>query len=345
MRLIRNAFVRIILVLIATVTGSSAYAAGAVTVMTRNMDAGTDFGFFLANLATNPALGVQLTLQEVAKNNFQQRASLLASEIAAARPDLVGLQEATVWTVPTSTGGEAVLNQLQMLLTALEQQNQTYSVVAVNPLTTLSFPLGGGAVASFFDRDVIIVRNGSPISISDEQAHVYQTLLPPLTVGDTSIPVLRGWLSVDAKLGNTTFRFVTTHLESSGGMYGNPQVDQLQAAQAQELAQAFLSSPYPVVVAGDFNSNATHTPPERTQSYNIMVNAGYVDAWSALRHGIPGFTWPLYLEDPLRNHTQGPLERIDFIFSRGVGATSVNRTGLKAPYPSDHAGVVSKFNF
>src|ERR1051325_455622 len=68
----------------------------AVRVMTKNMDSGTDFGFFFANLQTNPQLGIQLTLQEFQKNNFPLRAALLAQEIAAADPQVVGLQEVTL---------------------------------------------------------------------------------------------------------------------------------------------------------------------------------------------------------------------------------------------------------
>src|SRR5438132_384798 len=106
----------------------------AVTVMTKNMDEGTDFGFFFAN----PNTGVQLTLQEVLKNDYPTRASLLAKEIAASKPDIVGLQEVALWTTPYG-----VIDQLQILLDALAAQGQPYSVVAVNTLTQISFPVAG----------------------------------------------------------------------------------------------------------------------------------------------------------------------------------------------------------
>lgn len=337
---IRNVLLRAALLIFLGASVAWADTGDKVSVMTRNMDAGTDFGFFIANLATDPALGVQLTLQELAKNNFPGRAALLAKEIAAAKPDLVGLQEATIWTVPNPSGGVVVVDQLVLLLQALADEQQPYAVVAVNTLTNLSFPLGGAA-ASFTDRDVIIRRAGSPIAVSNVQAHLYQTQLT-LT---PQITVLRGWLSADASVGQDKFRYVTTHLESSGGLYGNPQVDLIQAAQAQELGQALLNSPIPVVIAGDLNSNATHTPPEQTQAVDIVKSWGFDDTWSDLHHGNPGFTWPLFLEDPLRGHKKGPFERIDFVFARGMYATSAYRTGLKAPYGSDHAGVVANFGF
>lgn len=342
MHSIRKAVIRTVLAVLAGVGLSSAYAGEAVKVMTRNMDAGTDFGFFIANLQTDPALGVQQTLQEVLKNDFPARAWQLAKEIASTKPDLVGLQEVTVWSLPTA-GGTVTIDQLELLLQALssDQYNVPYTVVAANTLTNLGFPIPGVGVARFTDRDVVIRRVGSAVTTSNPSSHSY-TQLVPLT---PDITVKRGWISVDATVGARTFEFVTTHLESSAGLYGNPQVDLIQAAQAQQLAQVFADRPDPVVIAGDFNSNATNTPPDQTQSFNIMLGEGYVDAWSALHRGIPGFTWPLYVEDPLQNRTQGPLVRIDFVFSKDVYPTSVTRTGLQRPFGSDHAGVLATFDF
>ena len=57
MNSIRKAVIRTVLALLAGF-GLSAHAGDAVKVMTRNMDAGTDFGFFIANLQSDPALGV-----------------------------------------------------------------------------------------------------------------------------------------------------------------------------------------------------------------------------------------------------------------------------------------------
>jgi endonuclease/exonuclease/phosphatase family metal-dependent hydrolase len=332
MNFVRKVLFHVFLILFAGGSASWAATGGKVTVMTRNMDAGTDFGFLVAYLQTDPSLGVQLTLQEVLKNNFPLRSSLLAGEIAAAKPDIVGLQEATFWATPVGN-----LDQLQLLLDALTLQGEPYDIVAINTLTSLSFPIG-----QFVDRDVIIARHGSALSVANTQTHLFSALLP-LAPG---ISVLHGWLSADVTVDGNTFRFVTTHVESSGSLYGSSAVDLIQAAQAYELATTLLAtSPFPLVIAGDFNSNGTHTPPEQTPSFKIMLQASYVDVWSALHRGIPGFTWPLYLEDPLRAHTQGPFERIDYVFARGLTATSVERTGLKPPFPSDHAGVLATFGF
>jgi endonuclease/exonuclease/phosphatase family metal-dependent hydrolase len=203
--------------------------------------------------------------------------------------------------------------------------------------------------ARFTDRDAIIARDDLPeseFSITNVQSHLYGTLLSlPPGPNFPGFTAPRGWISADVTAGTNTFRFVTTHLESSGGLYGNPDVDLIQAAQANELAAIFVSSPFPVVISADFNSNATHTPPEQTLSYGIMLKEGFTDSWRAVHRGEPGFTWPLYVEDPLQDHPQGPFERIDFVFVGGLVVTSAERTGVKKPHSSDHAGVVATLAF
>jgi endonuclease/exonuclease/phosphatase family metal-dependent hydrolase len=325
----------VLCVILLIVSASGANAAGSLKVMTKNMDAGTDFGFFLANLASNPGLGVQLTLDEVAKNNFSQRGFLLAQEIAAARPDVVGLQEATLWQTPQGS-----IDQLQILLGALASLGEPYHLVQSNTLTDILFAPGVG----FTDRDAIIARDGSSVGVGNVQLGTFSNLLS--FAGPAGpIVVKRGWISANLSAGTKTITFVTTHLESSGSLYGSPLVNLLQAAQATELAATFAASSFPVVIGGDLNSNATHTPPEQTPSFKVVTGYGYADTWSAVHRGIPGFTWPLYSEDPLRDHPEGPLERIDFIFARGIAASSVERTGVKAPHSSDHAGVLAVFGF
>lgn len=60
-----------------------------ITVMTRNMDGGTDFGYIVGPNALPFATGAALTYQEVLAIDIPQRASAIADEIAATQPDLV----------------------------------------------------------------------------------------------------------------------------------------------------------------------------------------------------------------------------------------------------------------
>src|SRR5216110_2813686 len=64
-----------------------------LVIMTRNMDAGSDFGFVTS--ATTPVeliIGVTETYQEVVQSNIPERAQGIAAEIQAHQPVLVALQ-------------------------------------------------------------------------------------------------------------------------------------------------------------------------------------------------------------------------------------------------------------
>ena len=308
-----------------------------ITVMTQNMDSGTDLGLVLAYInSATPTVGVDLTYQEILQSNFAGRAAILAQEIAAAKPDLVSLQEVTVWsTGPDPTHQTPFVDQLSLLEGALAALGAGYTEAKVQPLTALALPMSNGVYLGFLDRNAVLARTG--LSTSNVKANVFTNILIiPTNLGTISAPA--GWIAADVTVGGSTCTFVDTHLVSP--IPGHPEVDLLQAAQAAELATT-LGSNACVVVAGDFNSNATHTPNERTQSVAIMLGAGFIDTWPVLNHGNPGYTWPLYVEDPAAPHPNGPFERIDFIFERGLSIQSVDRVGWKAPHASDHAGVIA----
>ncbi len=331
------------LLLIGTSSIWASPAGTTVTVMTQNMDAGTDLGFVLAYLNTpTPTVGIDLTYQEILQSNFAGRAAILAQQIAAAKPHLVSLQEVTLW----STGADAqhqspLFDQLQLLLGALASIGEDYSVVSVNPLTAIALPMSSGTWLGFLDQDVVLARNNAGLSISNIQNHIFTySLVIPSPFGN--IPAPDGWISADVTVGGNTFTFIGTHLVST--LPGHPEVAMLQQAQAQELAGSVVGVSN-VVIGGDFNSNATHTPPERTQSVQIMLAFGFTDSWPAVNHGNPGYTWPLYVEDPFAPHPRGPFERIDFIFERGLQVQSVDRIGWTGPHASDHAGVVATLAF
>ena len=83
---------------------SQAAGKGMVRVMQQNMDAATDLGFITS--ATDPKslmIGLVKTIQEVAASKIPRREALLAEEIANLQPDLVALQEATLYRKGLST--------------------------------------------------------------------------------------------------------------------------------------------------------------------------------------------------------------------------------------------------
>jgi hypothetical protein len=94
-----------------------------VTVMTQNMDEGTDFRLVLtATSFSGLEAAVGATYQEVQASNIPERAAAVAQEIGEAQPALVGLQEATQWLTGSPGSPQAttvVYDQLQSLLDAL----------------------------------------------------------------------------------------------------------------------------------------------------------------------------------------------------------------------------------
>ena len=143
-----------------------------VTVMTRNVDAGTDLGYLFAGTDENSfAQGMAATLAELGASNFQQRAARLAAEIGAAMPDLIALQEVTLWRTgpfmqPPATN--TLYDQLDQILTELGKRNLHYGVIAVQSELDAEAPvLTAGIDLRITDRDVILARLDLPQSQFD----------------------------------------------------------------------------------------------------------------------------------------------------------------------------------
>ena len=322
-----------------------------VTVMTRNVDAGTDLNYVLA--ATDQAslfAGVAATLAEVKASGIPARASLLADEIKIYKPDLIALQEATLWRAgallqPPAT--EVLYDQLDLLMAELAKRKLHYGIVAVQSLLDAELPVPSeGIDLRMTDRNVILARVDLPqsqFSIGNVQTHTYNTIFQfgsPL-LGEFVEPT--GWMSVDVEIMKTKVRFVNTHLETSGV----PQGDKIQVAQVDELLAALAAPGMQVILAGDFNSNA-EPGPEQTGALQKVALAGYSDIWKTMHPGDSGFTWPLFGEDQLSGQTN-PNERIDLLFLGGdvprwlgldPNVMWIERSGTTAPWASDHAGVV-----
>jgi len=326
-----------------------------VTVMTRNMDAGTDLGYVFAGTDEGSFVqGMAATLAELQASNFQQRAARLAAEIGANMPDLVALQEVTLWRTgpmmqPPATG--ILYDQLDLLLAELAKLNLHYGVIAVQSELDAEAPVPtAGIDLRMTDRDAILANLDAPqsqLDLFNAQTHRYRaafTFGSPI-LGQISVP--SGWLAVDVAANGAKFRFVNTHLQ--GTEAGIPEAERVQREQASELLAILRFADVPVVLAGDFNSNA-EPGPEYTGVAQRIANSGFIDAWGFAHPGDPGYTWPLFGEDQNAGGTT-PNERIDLIFVGGefhrwFGRTpavlAANQTGTTAPFASDHAGLVVK---
>lgn len=330
--------------------------ANTVTVMTRNLYLGTDVGEVLGQ--TNPQLipiEVWKAYTEVQQSQPAERMARIADEIAAARPELVGLQEVSQFYTQspsdflTSPAGDLQYDFLTLLVAALEERGMDYVVAASVTNAQFEFPAvpvdatGPRPDQAYdvrvVDRDVILVR--ADVQYRNPTGGTFAARVP-INLGGLSLPYLRGWVSVDARVNGRELRFINTHLETQGA----PPVNE---AQAQELSAIALASPLPVIMLGDFNSAANASAPDRakTAAYPFLTQ-NFTDLWAELYTADSGETC-CHAED-LRNSLPALDERIDQIFYRGdlrgvsatvVGDEPADRTA-SGLWPSDHAGVVGR---
>jgi endonuclease/exonuclease/phosphatase family metal-dependent hydrolase len=325
-----------------------------LTVMTRNMDAGTDMAYILA--ATDQASllkGTAATFAEVKGCEIPARASRLADEIATTLPDVIALQEVTLWrTGPLMRppASDVLYDQLDLLMAELAKRKLHYGIVTVQYLMDAEAPVPSENLdLRITDRNAILARIDLPqsqFSISNAQTHLYRDnfkLTDPL-LGE--IAETMGWMSVDLEVMKSKVRVVNTHL-------GDPTVpggEQILLAQVDELLASLAQTGVPTILAGDFNTNA-EPGAAQTDAYRRIIAAGFTDTWKWANLNDPGYTWPLFGED---QHSGGtiPSQRIDLIFSGGpiarwfgsrdLNVLSVVQTGTVSPWASDHTGVVMK---
>jgi endonuclease/exonuclease/phosphatase family metal-dependent hydrolase len=329
-----------------------------ITVMTRNLYLGANLDQAIAAIFSGDPDAISqaatATWASVMATNFPERAEVLADEIAHSQPQLVGLQEVSLYrTGPPDTFSEnptparrVRLDYLEILLQELNERNLHYAPVAVTRNFDVENPgyTAPGVLQDIrlTDRDVILARTDLPASelkLSNVQTANFHTnaSLPIGTTGQ-SITILRGWGSVDVKVRNKQFRFINTHLEQEGLF------NQVQVAQGNELRNGPAKTPLPVILVGDYNSRADGTG---TPTYSNLTGAGFTDAWSVTHPEELGNTFGH--EPLLRNTTVSLTERIDLVLFRDM-VSAVNadvvgdELGDRTPsglWPSDHAGLTA----
>ena len=97
-----------------------------VSIMTQNMDDGTDLAFIVAaasipNFPLTVPDAVDLTYGELVATRFDQRNAQLAKQIALRKPDILALQEASLWrTGPTPDNPTIpIVDEIASLMAAL----------------------------------------------------------------------------------------------------------------------------------------------------------------------------------------------------------------------------------
>lgn len=315
-----------------------------VTVMTQNLYLGTDLNPIFG-APSLPALfaAVGAGWLQVQSNDFPARAQAIADQIAAAKPDLVGLQEAELYRTDVPPDGSATPAEtvaydfIQLLVDALAQRGLSYEPVDVFNGTDVELPAGLPPTLDvrFTDRVTMLARTDektADLKLSNAQTGAYPTALTLPTVGGP-ITAHRGWVSVDVKIRGKRFRLITTHLEAFSPLVRNPQAAELLAGPA--------NTDLPVVAVGDFNSG----PGTDLGAYNVLLAGGFLDGWPSANGA--GLTCC----HPNDLHTPSPTltKRVDLVLTRGgfetvsadvLGEEPGDRTpsGL---WPSDHAGLVA----
>jgi endonuclease/exonuclease/phosphatase family metal-dependent hydrolase len=333
------------------VTPSAASASGGddeprLTVMTRNLYLGSSLAPALT--ATDPVsfLGAVAQIYGTAQfTNFPARAEAIADEIAAHHPDLVGLQEVTIWQT-SGPGVPPSLDFLEVLGAALAARGLDYAVAAaasnadIGPIPLVepcASTIVGACLVTLKDRDVILVRadrKGLTWGNPRTGAYVAQQTFTPPVPGAAPVSFKRGWASVDGRVDGVRFHYANTHLETEDF----PAVQEAQAAE-------FLAGPArgrgAAIATGDFNSAADGST---TTSYAQLTDR-FRDAWRVNHHDA-GLT--CCQNDTLSNPVSQLGSRIDLVLSRGdakaVSARVVGATPFRAEpplWPSDHAGVVA----
>jgi hypothetical protein len=141
-----------------------------------------------------------------------------------------------------------------------------------------------------------------------------------------------------------TIDVYVTHWAGTG-----PSAQDTYNGQARDTIAMMSASRGPHVLVGDLNvfegaARICRQSPNNT-TLPVLRAAGYADAWAALRPGNPGFTG-MTNRAGCGQPEGATWKRIDYVWSKGIAALSIDRFGLAPPgdaAPSDHYGLVAAF--
>lgn len=351
---------------------SQSGSTGQVDVMTQNQYLGADLAPVIGAATADPFdpvafnIAVIMVLQQVAANKTVERMQAQAESISKRQPHFVGLQEVSVFSCadPYGTGAcddpsiaDAFNNYLDLTLAALNGAYDAAAIVENSKAENVPFFLPGQtqfALLTLIDRDVILARSDIAtntvdfgcIGLVSMDGCNYQVMLPAGAFGN----VLRGYVGIDATVGDDDYRIVNTHLE----VKDFPIPPLFQDAQALELLTVLGATPSDktLVVLGDINSSSDDPV---SSPYGQFTALGYTDAW-ALRPGDKSGNTCCQLAD-LSNKKSALNQRIDMVFlgevpqkvkkARVVGNKVSSKTwppGLGL-WSSDHGAVAAKLHF
>ncbi len=325
---------------------------GPIKVMTRNLYVGADVDAVLVALTSEdpdddlPAL--LTAVETLEKTHFPARAQAVADEIARTTPHVVGLQEVSEIYIDLQGLGLPLvvdLDFLDSLTAALSHRGLNYTVAAtvknIEAVPVIPIP---GVVISLVDYDAVLV-DADRVRVISALGRTFSSNVGVVAPG---VELKRGWVAVEASIRGESYVVVSTHPE--------PDLDpfdfaELRAAQVLEIvADPVVAAAEQAIIMGDLNDLPG------SLMYQVLEGAGFSDVWAVLRPWAVGYT--CCHDYDLANVTAHFDERIDYIWSRGIGYRSGGVTGwiyrlgilpferVAGPYykiwPSDHAGLVAR---
>ena len=282
-----------------------------LTVMSRNLYLGADVGVALQLIPNLPA-AAQFMWKQVQETDFSKRKAILVEEIQAESPDVIGLQEATIWYCKAQPWSKKVevFNFTNELLDSLDGKymiaekggikafNPGYSIGPIPFLTRVNDaktfqPLFGQdhADCGFQIGDALLIKSELKQYVNQVGNSEYDAVYK---VVPTLMEIYRGYTWADITVQGANVRFVSTHLES----LWDPNKVPKAADQARQLVKDLESTKSPIVVIGDFNSDprdprqkgypnpgeqptASESCPAgslQCNAYKIMRQAGFTDS-------------------------------------------------------------------
>ena len=282
--------------------------------------------------------------------DFRVRAVAIAQQIIEQDPDVVALQEVSLWEMSPPTMPPQFTTKydfLKILLDELERQHHPFRSVSVGETFTGTLPIDfSGTLGKYTDRNAIIVpvdRSASELSTTNPMDGNFDAGIP-ITIGGAPVKVTRGWASIDVAADGRTYRLFDVHFEGYN--------DQIRLAQVAELVQVMSASPYPVVLAGDVNLYPMRVRALDDAAWEILRGAGFRDAWVKAECFEPRYTAGQVGD--LNNVPSNLDNTVDFVLFDAdfktkpvedscdiAGEELDDRTATNPPlWPSDHAAVI-----
>jgi endonuclease/exonuclease/phosphatase family metal-dependent hydrolase len=316
-----------------------------VKVLTWNLYLGTDL-FPLATVpspAEIPSVAASMWA-EVQASEFPARAKIIAARIAELGPDLVALQEVSLYrrqspsdfaTDSTANATDVELDFLALVMEELAALGAKYRVAVEAPNADVELPVSDGAGGVFdlrvTDRDAILAAESFVTEGAEQQPFLSKLNFTVGGAGGVPLAFTRSASHAGVTANGRSFTIANSHLEIGG-------LPAVQSAQAKELVGFMDAIPGPVVLLGDFNS-APGTP-----NYQVLTKS-FRDLATALP---PPATDPTCCQaGDLMNPTFEGGSRIDLVLTRGnftmdslviVGADPAKDRTPSGKWSSDHLG-------